>query len=296
MPISTANFAELEGVIRTIYDLDMKSKPDYVRKLFNVETSSRGVEKHFGIGNMGLMQKWTGTVNYDTFGKRWEQTYRHEKYSNGLTIEREILDDKEYSEIKRRTKLLSHSVWVTKQTHGASVLNNAFDAAYPGADAKPLCSTTHPLSPTDATAQVNTGTSELEIDVVLDTRRAMMKYTDDRGNFLGVNPRLLIVPTDLMDEAKEICQTDRKPDQADWNKNPLYGEMDYVVVPFLTKPKAWWLVDPDLMKIWLTWYNRREPKIEYENNFDTEQGKYKCVGRWSYKWDEWMWCYGHNPV
>jgi hypothetical protein len=124
----------------------------------------------------------------------------------------------------------------------------------------------------------------------------MMKYTDDRGNILGVNPRLLIVPTDLMDEAKEICQTDRKPDQADWNKNPLYGEMDYVVVPFLTKPKAWWLVDPDLMKIWLTWYNRREPKIEYVNDFDTEQGKYKCVGRWSYKWDEWMWCFGHNPT
>lgn len=296
MPISVANFAELEGVIRTIYDLELQRKPDYVAKTFNVERSTRGSEKHLGLGNMGMMQLWTGTVNYDTFGKRWPNEYRHAKYSNGLTIDREILDDKEYSEIKRRTKLLAYSVWLTKQTHGASVFNNAFDLAYPGPDSVALCSATHDISPSDGTHWTNTGTTALDIDAVLDTRRAMMKFTDDRGNILGVNPRLLLLPTDLMDEGKEICQTDRKPDQADWNKNPLYGEMDYMVNPFFTKPKAWWLVDPDLMKIFLTWYNRREPVVEYDNDFDTEVGKYKCVGRWSYKFDEAFWCFGHNPV
>lgn len=306
MAISPQNFAELEGVIQTVYDLDLSKRVDHRAKLFNIETSKRGVERHYGLGSLGLMGKWTGTVQYSDFGKRWPKDYRHCKYDGGITIEREILDDKEYGEIKRRTRLLALMVYNTIQTQAASVFNNAFSTTSTyadgslstGPDGVALCSATHDVSPSDGTHWSNTGTDELDIDHVTETRIAMAKFTDDKGNLLGVDGNLLIVGTDLRDTAKEICKTNTgRPGINDHGINPVEGEMDYVVFPQMNRnPKAWFLADKAMMKLFLNWENRRTPRPDYVNDFDTELGKYKVVGRWSFGWDEAFWVYGHNPA
>jgi hypothetical protein len=52
------------------------------------------------------------------------------------------------------------------------------------------------------------------------------------------------------------------------------------------------MVDTDMMELYLNWYNARIPKVEYEDNFNTEVGSYKIVGMWSYNWDEWAFITG----
>lgn len=292
--LTRENFQEFEGVLRKVYDIAMKKKKDYLPLLFNVDTSKRGSEKHMGIGSIGLMKNWTGQVDYDSVGKRWEKTYRHAKYSNGLPLERELFDDEEYAEIKRRTRLLATSVYMTRQTHGYSMLNNAFDTAYTGADTKPLCATDHPYAPDNATdTQSNAGTYDLTPKNLEIVYNKMIDFKDDRGNVLGVNPRLIIVGNHYRKTAKEIVGSDKEPYTGDNTVNIYKDEMNYLYVPWILG-KKWFLADPDLMKDHFNWYNRRTPKIEFDPDFDTEVIKYKVVGRWSFGWDEWFSIFGCN--
>lgn len=299
MSLIREQFLELEGVLRTVYDLEMKKKKDYIPILFNVDKSNRSQENHFGIGGIGLMQKWTGSVNYDSVEKRWKQEYRHIKYSNGIQIEREALDFKEYKPVKQKTKSLAHSVYLTRQSHCASVFNNAFDTTVAGADGKPLCAASgagHPYSPTNSSeTQVNAGTYDLTPKNIETVRNAMWDFKDDRGNILGVNPRILIVGNYYQKKAKEICGSDKEPYTAENQINIWSDELNYVHCPWILG-KKWFLVDPDMMNMYLNWYDARKPKLEYEDDFDTEVGKYKVVGLWSFGWDEWCWVYGNNAA
>jgi len=298
MAMTRENFMELEGVLRTIYDTQMKTKKDYIPKLFNVATSNRSEENHFGIGGIGLMKKWTGQVTYDNVGKRWKKTYRHEKYDNGLQFEREIFDFKEYKEtLKKSTQMLALSTHNTRQTHGLSVFNNAFDTAFPGADTKPLCAATgngHPFSPDNtAETQVNAGALDMtpkNIDTIV---RNMTEFTDDRGNLLGINPRLILCGNEYRTKAKEIVGSDRVPYSTENTINVWNDELDYMFCPFI-KGKKWFLVDPDMMNLYLNWYDARIPKLEYDDNFNTEVISYKNLGMWSFGWDEWAFLYGCN--
>lgn len=297
MPAIREQFMELEGVLKTVYDLDMKKKKDFIPILYNVDNSNRSQENHFGFGGGGLMQKWTGTVHYDTIGKRWKTEYRHGKWSDGVQIEREALMFKEYKDVKRQTKIKTHTTYLTLQTHGASTFNNAFDTSFAGADGKPLCAATgagHPFSPDNsAETQVNAGTLDLTPKNIETVRNAMWDFTDDRGNILGVNPRLILVGNYYQKKAKEIVGSDKEPYTAENTINIWNDELTYLHCPWI-KGKKWFLSDPDMMNMYLNWYYARKPKLEYEDDFNTEVGQYKIVGMWSFGWDEWFWVYGNN--
>ena len=301
MAMTRENFMELEGVLRTVYDIQMAKQKDYIPKLFNVSTSNRSQEKHFGIGGIGLMKKWTGQVAYDTIGKRWETIYRHQKYSDGLQYEREIFDNNEYKQyLEKTTKLLALSTYNTRQAHGFSVFNNAFDTNFAGADGKPLCAapgvTGHPYSPDNSTdTQGNAGTLALTPANIETTVTAMHRFVDDRGNKLGVNPRLLLVGDSYRVKAKEIIGSDKVPYSTENTVNVWSDELDYMYVPGI-EGKKWFIVDPDLMNIFLNWYDNRVPKLEYEDNFNTEIVSFKNVGLWSYNFDEYYWAFGHQAT
>lgn len=292
--LTRENFAELEGVIRTVYDQEMKKKTDYIPMLFNVATSKKSEEKHYGIGSIGKMKSWKGSVTYDTIAKRGTITYRHAKYENGLAIERELLDFEEFAEIKRRTRLISDSVYKTRQDHAASVFNNAFDASVTGgSDNKALCAATHTLSPTDSTVQSNAGTLDLTTTNIFATQKDMYAFKDDRGDRLGINPKLLIVGDYYLKKAKEIVGSDKDPYNAENTVNIYKDELNYLHLPLL-EGKKWFLADPDKMQLFLNWYDARKATPEYVEDFDTEVGKYKVVGMWSFGWDEYYFLKGHN--
>jgi hypothetical protein len=291
-------FMELEGVLRTVYNISAKTRVDYIPRFFNVEKSTRSEEKHFGTGSIGLMKPWTGTVTYDNIGKRWETRYRHKKYSNGIQVEREIIDFKEYGEVKRETRQLEYSVYLTYQTHGASVFNNAFDTAYTGADGKPLCAAKtagHPYAP-DNTADTwyNADSLDLTPANIDKVRNAMIDFKDDRGNVLGVQPNALIFGNYYWKKAKEILGSKNVPyEQTNtmnvWNQE----DIEPMYLPWL-QGKKWFMADKEMMKLYLNWYNARKPVLEYDDNFQTEVAYYKVVGMWSFNWDEAFWLFGNK--
>lgn len=295
MTMIREQFQELEGVIQSIYDLEMKKKTDFIPKLYNVDSSKRASEKHMGLGSIGLMQKWNGTVHYDEMGKRWEKEYRHTKYSNGLKVERELLDDEEFKEIKKRIQKLAYSVYLTKQTFGASTFNQAADTTIVGADNKPLCAKVaagHPLSPDNsADTQYNADALDLTPANIEKVQLRMFDWMDDRGNMLGVNPDTIIVGNYYLKKAKEILGSKNVPFEQTNTINIYDGEFKLMHNPWI-KGKKWFFSDSLMQDMFLNWYNRREAKIEIENDFDDEQAKYKVISRWSWGFDEWCFLYG----
>lgn len=298
MAMTRENFMELEGVLRTVYDLQTAKKKDYIPKLFNVSKSNRSQENHFGTGGVGLMKKWTGQVAYDTIAKRWKTEYRHEKYSSGLQFEKEIFLFNEYKDImKTQTKQLALSTYNTRHEHAFGVFNNAFNADIIGADGRPLCAATgagHPFAPDNtAETQVNAGTLALTPTNIETCYNNMVGFTDDRGIKLGVNPRLLLVGDHYRVKAKEIVGSDKVPYSAENTTNVWSDELDYMFCPGING-KKWFLVDPDYMNLYLNWFDARIPKIEYDDNFNTEIISYRNIGMWSFGWDEWFWIFGNN--
>lgn len=289
------NFLELEGSIQEVFDTTIEKKIDYIPLMYNVQTSTRSQENHLGTGALGQMVEWNGSVNFDDFSKGYEQNYRHIKYSNGLQVEREVMDFKEYKEVARRTDKLAYSVYKTLQTHAASTFNNAFVATATGPDGVPLCSSAHHLVPGDD-AQSNTGVLDLNVDNLETVINAMYDFKDDRGDIMGVMPRVIVVGNYWLKTAKQIVGSDMEPFTADNQMNVYKDEVTYLHNPYITG-KKWFVVDPDLMKQNLNWYNARDPKkVEYEDDFNTEVGSYKSVGMWSKGWDSFPWIFGNLPT
>lgn len=300
MAMISANWGELllPG-LRRIFDKHLQELKDYVPAFFNVEKSTKAIETTLGVGSLGLMEEWEKTGNqvaYEDISKGFKATYVHKKYSKGLIIERELLEDDQYSEIKKRTKALSQSVYYTRQYYAASVFNNAFNPNYVGPDGKPLCATDHPLAPGSTKIFSNAGNYTLTADNLETVRNIMMSWTDDKGNILGINPDTLIVPPALRKAALVIADSDKEPDTNYNNINVWHGTVDVIEFPFLTDSNAWFLVDMKRMKNFLNWFDRRLPVLEQDKeDFNTEVAKYKVVARFSFGWDDPTFIFGCNP-
>jgi len=284
----------LEPYMFEVYENVMEQGDDIIPQLFDVNNSTLSKETVTGIGAMGLMQPWTGTVNYDSPDALWDKTYTHLKYSTGIRIDRDMWDDAQYGQAKDRINSAILSAHRTRQLHATSVFNNAFDVNYPGPDAVALCSATHDLSPTNGAHQSNLGTSAISIDSIEATRIAMMNFTDDRSNKLLTIPDTIIVPPALEMKVSEYLQSTGRADTANRADNVRKGAYKLITLPLLSDSNNWFMVDSAAMKRYLKWFERRKPVPEQDADFDTEVLKWKLVARYSYGFHGYHWIYGHS--
>lgn len=297
MAIQSENWAEvLDPGIREIFDQHTKREANYIPVLFGVRTSRKAHEDVLGIGQLGEMEEWNASgkqVAYEDFSKGFDYRFSHKKYSKGLQIEQDLIDDDQYDEVRSRVELLSFSVFNTRQTCAASVFNNAFNASFKGPDDKPLCSASHPVSPGSSTTNDNHDTVALTASNLETARNNMKAWKDDKGNLIPVEPDTLLVPPGLRKTALIIADSEGEPDTSDNNVNVWKGALRVIEWPKLTSATAWFFIDSKRMKTFLRWFDRKVPRLKYVGlDEDTEIAKWKVVGRWSYGWKDWSFVYG----
>ena len=281
--------------LRKIFDKHIERMKDYLPIMYNVENSTKAQEFTHGVGSMGKMRKWSetgGQVPYEEVYKGFKATYTHEKFANGLQIERELIQFAQYPEVKKRTKTLADSKYYTFQDHAAKPFNECL--SFLGPDGVPLASTAHPLGPNNPTTWSNYGTNlTLSADNVEIVRNRMKTWTDDKGNKIMINPDTLIVPMALRKPALVIAGSEKEPDTTDNNVNIWKGAVKVIEWDFLEDDDMWFFVDMNRMKRFLTWFNARVPVIEKDSkdDFNTEVNQYKIVGLWSYGFDDASWVY-----
>lgn len=297
MTIISGNWGDLlQPGLRVIFDKQIKQQKDFIPLIFNVEDSKKAQEFNLGVGELGTMDAWNGQVSYEDFSKGYKQTYTHQKYSKGIQIERELVDDDQYIEIKKRVRKLASTVYFTLQTQAASVFTGAFGGTS-GPDNLALCSASHPVIPGSSTTYSNAGSLSLSSTNVETTRTNMMNWKDDKSNLIMINPDTIIVPSNLRKTATIIAETDDEPETTDHGVNIWKGNLNVIEWPFLNaNPYNWYLCDMNRMKLFLNWYFRRRPDFDDKVDFDTEVSKYKVLGRWSYGWDDATFIYGHQAT
>jgi hypothetical protein len=297
MAINSASFAKaLWPGINTWYGRSYDEWPTEFDKIFELTQSRRAYEEDVGTTGFGLAQiKPEGQgIGYDEESQAYVTRYAHVVYALGFIVTREIFDDDQYDVVgKRRAEALSFSMRQTKEIVGANVYNRAFNSTYLGGDGLEMCSELH--------TNFSGGTWANELDVAADLSEASLeqacidiaKFTNDRGLRISVVPESLIIPVDLMFEAKRILGSDGRVGTADNDLNALkaFGKFGNVIVNhYLTDTDAFFIRTN--VKNGLKCIQRRSMEFGIDNDWDTENAKYKASERYVMGWTDPRQIYG----
>ncbi len=309
MPISPGGAGPLlEPGLREIFAISMGSRPSpMLSALFGERDSKKASETYQAMGENALVPPFNGTVAYDAQDLGYTTVLLNYEFAKGMVVERKLLDDDQYNIIRGRAESLGDSVPNTIESDAADIFingftdsgTNRFGQSTNGADGVALMSTAHPDSPINTgSTQSNEGTLALNLPNLDTTRQAMMNFTDDRGNLMGVNPDMLVVPTELERTATQIISQRAlyEPGSAQFDVNMFAGRLRPIVWNRLTDANAWFLMDSRLLKQHLIWQWRVRPEFAQDGDFDGIQLKFRAYMRYSIGWRDWRFIFGQNPA
>lgn len=259
-------------------------------KLFEQFKSTRQFEEDVGVSSFGLavVKPEGAPIYYDSERQAFITRYQHVTYALGFIITREIMEDDQYDVVgQRKAQGLAFSMRQSKEIIAANVYNRAFNSSYTGGDGKELLATDHPLFAGGTWANELSTAADLSEASLEQAHIDIAGFTNDRGLLISVRPKALIIPRQLMFEAKRITAPTGRPgtDTNDVNAMKAMGLVPEVVVNhYLTDTDAWFLRTdaPHGMK----YFERRGDSFDMDNDFDTENAKYKATARYSFGWTD----------
>jgi hypothetical protein len=265
-------------------------------KLFDKQTSTRAFEEDVGISSFGLaVQKPEGApISYDSEKQAFITRYQHVVYALGFVITREMMEDDQYDVVgQRKAQGLAFSMRQTKEVVGANVYNRAFTAGFVGGDGVTLLANNHPTIAGGTFSNVIATASDISEAALEQACIDIAGFTNDRGLLIAVKPKTLIIPRQLMFEAKRILGTDGRVGTGnnDLNAIKTMGLIPEVVTNhYLTDTDAWFIRTdvPHGMKH----FERRADAFDMDNDWDTENAKFKATARYSFGWTDPRGLYG----
>lgn len=290
--ITTGSFAKaLWPGVNAWYGMAYKDYPVEWEKLFDKFTSRKNFEEDVGTSGLGLarVKNEGDSIQYDEMKQAFITRYQHVVYGLGFIVTREAFEDDLYDVVgQKKAKALARSMRQTKETVAANVYNRAFSNSYTGGDGKELLATDHP--------NFAGGTWANELSTAADLSEAALEqacidiagWTDDRGLKIAYMPKTLILPKELEFEAARILKNVDRPGTAERDINALVKLSKFpggmLVNHYLTDTDAWFIRTdcPDGMK----YFERRADEFGMDNDFDTENAKFKATARYSFGWTD----------
>jgi hypothetical protein len=301
MPITTGSLSKLlwPGV-NDVYGLTYKDFPDVYTQIFKTETTDRNFIEDVMFSGFGLLtQKPEGApINYDTLRMGFTTRYTPIVYASGFVITREAYEDNLYkSQISLKASSLAKAVKQTRETIGNNVLNRAFNTSYTGGDGKAMIVSDHPNVTGGTSSNLLATAANISEAALEDMFIQIMNATDDRGLKASYGPKKLVIPPALKFEVDRILKSTNRVGTADNDMNAVkaYFSGGVVVDRYLTSTTAWYiLTDEDSNG--LKYIERRGDEFGSDNDFETENAKYKVTCRYTFGWTEWRAIYGTPGV
>ena len=289
--ITSGSFAKLLWPgLNAVWGKEYNDYPVEWDKLFEKNSSDRAYEEDLGISSFGLANVKTegGPITYDTERQGFTSRYNHVVYALGFIVTREIFEDDQYGKVgAQKAKALARSMRQTKETNGANIYNRAFSGSYVGGDGVSMVNASHPA--------VSGGTFSNQIAVAADLSEAALEqavidiagFRDDRGLLIAAKPEKLVIPYQQTFEVKRILGADGRvgTDLNDPNVLKDMGIFNSVVINhYLTDADAWFILTS--VKDGVKYFERRGDQFEMDNDFDTENAKFKATARYSFGWSD----------
>lgn len=299
--ITTGSFAKaLWPGVNAWYGKAYNDYPTEYTQLFEKNSSKKSYEEDVGVSGFGLAKiKAEGApIEYDTERQGFTTRYQHVVYALGFVITREMFEDDQYDVVgQRKAKGLARSIRQTKEIVGANIFNRGFDINYKGGDGVQMISAAHP--------NVAGGTWSNTLGTAADLSEAALEqaaidiyaFTDDRGLLIAATPKKLVIASANQFEATRILEADGRvgTDLNDPNVIKTKGVIPTVIVNhYFTDPDAWFILTD--VNDGLKYFERRGDAFEMDNDFDTENAKFKATSRYSFGWSDPRGVYGSAGV
>lgn len=299
-PAISAGFGDLlDPRFQKVFNGEYDSFRDMVGMLYTIEKSNGRNNMTFsGVGALGDVPQFNGTVQYDTFYQGYDTTLTPIEFASGFQVERKLYDDDQYNQIDRLPKKLAEALHRTRQKHAFRLLNNAFSVDtffYSNTEGVALCSDSHTTTATGvstASGFDNMTTSSLSATALTAAKILGRSFTDDRGNAIDMNFDELWVPIDLIDRAEEIIKSAGKPDTANNNINVHQDKFKLYDSIYLTDTNNWFLCDSSRRKSSVAWTDRISKEFAMVEDFDTLVAKWRLYCRYAAGHYDWRWLVG----
>lgn len=266
------------------------------RDLYEFRDSDKSYEEVVEYIGFGLApEKQEGTsVSYDTARQGSIDRFTNKTYGLGFIITEEELSDNQYeSLVMQRTQRLAFSARTTKEVVAANVYNRAFNASFTFGDGSALCVNDHA---TDDGTQSNIPTAAVDLSEVAleDMVIQIANAKDSRGLEVAIRPQTLHIAPANQFNAERILSSVLQNDTANNAINALRSQG---VLPggakinhYFTDTDAWFIRTdaPDGMILFQRW----ETRFSEDNDFDTENMKYKYIERYVPGNGDWRGIYG----
>ena len=278
---------ELLPGLNALFGLEYKRYGEEHKEIYDIESSERSFEEEVKLSGFGAAPTKTegAAISYDNAQEGWVARYNHETIAMGFAITEEAIEDNLYDSLSSRyTKALARAMSYTKQVKAATILNQAFNAAYTYGDGQTLCSTAHPLisggtnSNRPATAADLNETS-LEAAVI-----QIAGWTDERGLLIAAKPKKLVIPPALQFVAERLLKTELRVGTTDNDINALKAMSSipggWTINHYLTDTNAWFLLTdvPNGLKHFV----RAKMTTGMDTDFDTGNSRFKARERYSF--------------
>jgi hypothetical protein len=284
MTIASGNFAEL--LWPGIADIWANNYNDYealYTKIFETKNSDK-------LGLAAVKEEGNAIPYEDPF-QGYQKEYVNVTYGLGSSVTREMYEDDQYSYINTIPKMLARSMRQTEETIAFNHLNRFTNTGFLGPDGSALGVNDHPYVGGGTGSNILATAADLTQTSLETLTQQLLDALDDQQLKIRLMPKCLVVPTALNFTARKLLESDYVVGTADNDKNPIPGlYQDLVVSPWLTDSDAWFIITD--CPNGLTWFWRRRPEISRDNEFDTENLKFKNTGRWSSGWTDWRGVYG----
>lgn len=247
MPATRGKFSPLLAPgLMTVFFRHLKIHMNEYPQWINTKKSKRAYEEDYEVAGLGqMMQKGEGApfVFDEPIGGSTLR-YTHLTYGLGFRITKEMMEDDLYGVMNRMTQELAKSASYNKDVQAATVLNNAFNSAYPGIDGLELCSLVHTNLGGGTQANEPTDPADLSLTSLQAAIEAFETWTDARGFKTDITPETLLHNTGDIWEAGEILESEYIPTSGDNAKNIVRSK--YGIKPkylkHLSDADAWFLI------------------------------------------------------
>jgi hypothetical protein len=297
MTINTSSFAKaLEPGVNAWYGKAYNEWDVKWTALFDQFKSKRNYEEDVGTSSFGLaVEKPEGSpISFDSERQGFTHRYRHVVYALGFSISREMLDDDQYDvAASRRAQGLAFSMRQTKETVGANIYNRAFNTSYTYADGVTMLNSAHPNVAGGTQSNVLSTASDLSEAALEQAVIDISLLKNDRGLQINLRPQTLILPPQYQFEAQRILKSVGRVATANNDVNALKDMglfKDISVNPYLTDTDAWFIRTnaPHGMK----YFERDADEFGSENDWDSENAKFKARARYSFGMTDWRGVFG----
>lgn len=286
MTTTTSSFAKaLWPGVNAWYGQEYNQYPVQWEALFDKFTSTRMWEEDVGTSGFGLgrVKPEGSAIEYDDSRQAFTTRYVHVVYALGFVVTREAFDDDQYDIVgQRKAQALAFSMRQTKEIVAANVYNRAFNASYTFGDGSALCVNNHANVAGGTWSNIPSTAADLSEAALEQAYIDIGAFTNDRGLLINVKPKQLIVHRNDDFNANKIMKTEYEVGTNNNTVNVVRGRFPagITVSQFLTDSDAWFIRTD--VKHGMKYFERRADSFDMDNDWDTENAKFKASGRYSF--------------